>query len=54
VLRSEGPIYSDAGLIVYTAPSFAERKVRLEVLHVACGYPDQSEDFVAAVCGALE
>jgi hypothetical protein len=53
VLPGEGQIYSDAGRIVYIAPSLAQRGVRLEVLQVAGGYRDESDDFVAGVCGAL-
>jgi len=52
VAPGEGPIYSDSGLIVYIAPDVVNWVEQLEVLHVAGGRTE-SEDFVAAVCGAL-
>jgi hypothetical protein len=48
----EGPVYTDSGLIVYIAPDVLNWEEQLEVLHVAGGRRE-SEDFVAAVCGAL-
>lgn len=47
-----GPIYTDSGLIVYIAPDVVNWEEQLEVLHAAGGRRE-SEDFVAAVCGAL-
>ena len=52
VARGEGPIYTDSGLIVYIAPDPENWVEQLEVLHAAGGRRE-SEDFVAAVCGAL-
>jgi len=52
VARGEGPIYTDSGLIVYIAPDPENWVEQLEVLHAAGGR-SESEDFVAAVCGAL-
>lgn len=52
VAPGQGPIYTDSGLIVYIAPDVVNWDVQLEVLHVAGGRRE-SEDFVAAVCGAL-
>lgn len=52
VNKGEGPIYTDSGLIVYIAPDVVNWTEQLEVLHVAGGRRE-SEDFVAAVCGAL-
>ena len=52
VAKGEGPIYTDSGLIVYIAPDTVNWDVQLEVLLVAGGRTE-SEDFVAAVCGAL-
>jgi hypothetical protein len=52
VAKGEGPIYTDSGLIVYIAPDVVNWTEQLEVLHVAGGRRE-SEDFVAAVCGAL-
>ena len=52
VAPGEGSIYTDSGLIVYIAPDTVNWDVQLDVLHVAGGRRE-SEDFVAAVCGAL-
>ncbi len=52
VAKGEGPIYSDSGLIVYIAPDTENWEEQLEVL-LAAGGRSESEDFVAAVCGAL-
>ena len=52
VAKGDGPIYTDSGLIVYIAPDVVNWPEQLEVLHVAGGRRE-SEDFVAAVCGAL-
>jgi hypothetical protein len=52
VAKGEGPIYTDSGLIVYIAPDTVNWVEQLEVLHLAGGRVE-SEDFVAAVCGAL-
>lgn len=52
VAPGDGPIYTDSGLIVYIAPDVVNWEEQLEVLHVAGGRRE-SEDFVAAVCGAL-
>ena len=52
VAKGEGPIYTDSGLIVYVAPDTVNWVEQLEVLHAAGGRRE-SEDFVAAVCGAL-
>jgi len=47
VVKGEGPVYTDNGLLVYIAPE------RLEVLHASGGYRT-TEDFVAAICGAID
>jgi len=52
VAKGEGPIYTDSGLIVYIAPDAVNWEEQLEVL-LAAGGRAESEDFVAAVCGAL-
>jgi len=52
VARGQGPIYTDSGLIVYIAPDTVNWVEQIEVLHAAGGRRE-SEDFVAAVCGAL-
>jgi len=52
VAKGEGPIYSDSGLIVYIAPDTVNWEEQLEILK-AVGGRSESEDFVAAVCGAL-
>jgi hypothetical protein len=52
VAKGDGPIYTDSGLIVYIAPDTENWDVQLEVLQAAGGRRE-SEDFVAAVCGAL-
>jgi hypothetical protein len=53
VAPGEGPIYTDSGLIVYIAPDVVNWVEQLEVLHVAGGRTE-SEDFAAAICGALD
>jgi hypothetical protein len=52
VVKREGPVYTDNGLIVYIASDPVNWTERLEVLHVAGGYRT-TEDFVAAICGAV-
>lgn len=55
VVKGEGQVYTDQGLIVYVAPDAVNWQERIEVLHVAGGYrsPDDFSTFVAAVCGAI-
>jgi hypothetical protein len=52
VVAGEGPVYSDVGLLVYVAPDVVNWQESIEVLHASGGYRT-SEDFVAALCGAL-
>lgn len=52
VVKGEGPVYSDNGLIVYIAPDTVNWQEQLEVLHASGGYRT-TEDFAAAICGAL-
>jgi hypothetical protein len=56
VVKGEGPVYTDQGLIVYLAPDAVNWGERTEVLHVAGGYhsPDDFDTFAAAVCGAID
>jgi hypothetical protein len=53
VVRGEGPVYSDNGLIVWIAPDVVNWQTQLEVLHASGGYRTV-EDFAAAVCGAID
>jgi hypothetical protein len=53
VVKGEGPVYTDNGLIVYIAPDVVNWQERLEVLHASGGYRT-TEDFVAAICGAID
>jgi hypothetical protein len=53
VVKGEGPVYTDNGLLVYIAPDPVNWQVQLEVLHASGGY-QSTEDFVAAICGALD
>src|SRR5215216_30432 len=53
VVKGEGPIYTDNGLLVYIAPDVVNWQERLEVLHASGGYRT-TEDFVAAICGAID
>jgi hypothetical protein len=53
VVKGEGPVYTDNGLLVYIAPDVVNWQERLEVLHASGGYRT-TEDFVAAICGALD
>jgi hypothetical protein len=53
VVKGEGPVYTDNGLLVYIAPDPVNWQVQLEVLHASGGY-HSTEDFVAAICGALD
>jgi hypothetical protein len=52
VVQGEGPVYTDNGLLVYIAPDPVNWTERLEVLHASGGYRT-TEDFVAAICGAI-
>jgi hypothetical protein len=53
VVRGEGPVYSDNGLIVWVAPDAVNWQQQIEVLHASGGYRT-AEDFAAAVCGAID
>ena len=53
VVKGEGPVYSDNGLIVWIAPDAANWQTQLEILHASGGYRTV-EDFAAAVCGAID
>jgi hypothetical protein len=53
VVKGEGPVYTDNGLIVFIAPDVVNWQERLEVLHASGGYRT-TEDFVAAICGAID
>jgi hypothetical protein len=53
VVKGEGPVYTNNGLLVYVAPDPVNWQVQLEVLHASGGY-HSTEDFVAAICGALD
>ena len=53
VVKGEGPVYSDNGLIVWVAPDVANWQQQLEVLHASGGYRT-TEDFAASVCGAID
>jgi hypothetical protein len=53
VVKGEGPVYSDNGLIVWIAPDVANWQTQLEVLHASGGYRTV-EDFAAAICGAID
>jgi hypothetical protein len=53
VVKGEGPVYTDQGLIVYIAPDAVNWQERIEVLHASGGYRT-TEDFAAAVCGAID
>ena len=53
VVKGEGPVYSDNGLIVWVAPDVANWQQQIEVLHASGGYRT-TEDFAAAVCGAID
>jgi hypothetical protein len=53
VVKGEGPVYSDNGLIVWIAPDVENWQTQLEVLHASGGYRTV-EDFAAAVCGAID
>jgi hypothetical protein len=52
VVKGEGPVYSDNGLIVYVAPDVENWQQQVEILHASGGYRT-AEDFAAAVCGAI-
>lgn len=56
VVKGEGPVYTDQGLIVYIAPDAVNWQERIEVLHASGGYhsPDDFETFAAAVCSAID
>jgi hypothetical protein len=53
VVKGEGPVYSDNGLIVWVAPDAVNWQQQIEVLHASGGYRT-AEDFAAAVCGAID
>jgi hypothetical protein len=53
VVKGEGPVYTDNGLLVYIAPDPVNWQVQVEVLHASGGY-HSTEDFAAAICGALD
>jgi hypothetical protein len=52
VLKGEGPIYSDVGLLVYVAPSVENWPERLEILH-ASGQYRETEVFEEVLCDAI-
>jgi hypothetical protein len=52
VVKGEGPIYTDNGLIVWIAPSVAQWPNAIEILHASGGYRT-TEEFAAVICGAL-
>jgi hypothetical protein len=52
IVKGEGPVYSDNGLIVYVAPDVENWQQQIEILHASGGYRT-AEDFAAAVCGAI-
>jgi len=52
VVKGEGPIYTDNGLIVWIAPSVADWPNATEILHASGGYRT-TEDFAAVICSAL-
>jgi hypothetical protein len=53
VVRGEGPVYSDNGLIVWVAPDPVNWQEQIEVLHASGGYRT-TEVFADAVCGAID
>jgi hypothetical protein len=53
VVRGEGPVYSDNGLIVWVAPDAVNWQQQIEVLHASGGYRT-TEVFAEAVCGAID
>jgi hypothetical protein len=53
VVKGEGPVYSDVGLIVWLAPDPVNWLEQIEILH-ASGHYTTAEDFAAAVCGAID
>ena len=53
VVKGEGPVYGDNGLIVWIAPDAVNWQTQLEVLQASGGYRTV-EDFAAAVCGAID
>jgi hypothetical protein len=56
VVKGEGPVYTDQGLLVYLAPDAVNWQERIEVLHASGGYhsPDDFSTFVSGVCGAID
>ena len=53
VVKGEGPVYSDNGLIVWVAPDAVNWQQQLEVLHASGGWRT-AEVFAEAVCGAID
>ena len=53
VVKGEGPVYSDNGLIIWVAPDVVNWQQQIEVLHASGGWRE-AEDFAAAVCGAID
>jgi hypothetical protein len=53
VVRGEGPVYSDNGLIVWVAPDEVNWQQQIEILHASGGYRT-TEVFAEAVCGAID
>ena len=53
IVKGQGPVYSDNGLIVWVAPDAVNWQQQIEVLHASGGYRTV-EDFAAAVCGAID
>jgi hypothetical protein len=53
VVKGQGPVYTDNGLLVYIAPDTVNWTEQIEVLHVSGGYRT-TEDFVAAICGVID
>jgi hypothetical protein len=52
VVKGQGPVYGDNGLIVYVAPDTVNWQQQIEVLHASGGYRT-TEEFAAAICGAI-
>jgi len=52
VVKGEGPIYTDNGLIIWLAPSVEAWPNAIEILHASGGYRT-TEEFAAVICGAL-
>lgn len=53
VVKGQGPVYGDNGLLVYVAPDPVNWQQAIEVLHASGGYRT-TEEFAAAICGAID